>query len=208
MAKAKKASKTKSASKAKKVTAKVVAKAKSKIKSKPNSKATAKTKAVAKTKAKASVKAEKGKSKSTAKVSAKAKVTTKPKAQKPVKVSAKPQAVKTQSSEARAKSSNKPMQDFVTPLDDRILVQVAEAERMTAGGLYIPDTVTDVSGQVRGQVVAVGRGRMDRKGKIHPMDVKLGDSVVLNEHSGSKIRIQEKDFVFVRESDVLGVQTK
>lgn len=102
----------------------------------------------------------------------------------------------------------KAMQSFVTPLDDRILVQVGEAERMTAGGLYIPDTVTDVSGQIRGQVVAVGRGRLDRKGKIHPMDVKLGDQVVLNEHSGSKIRIENKDFVFVRESEVLGIQTK
>jgi chaperonin GroES len=94
---------------------------------------------------------------------------------------------------------------FVTPLDDRVLIQVAEAAKMTAGGLYIPDTVADVSGNSLGYVVSVGRGRRDKKGRVHPMDLTIGDKVLFSEYSGSKIKIQEQDLLIVRESDVLGV---
>ncbi|XGC80391.1 co-chaperone GroES [Bdellovibrio bacteriovorus] len=97
---------------------------------------------------------------------------------------------------------------FVTPLDDRLMVQVSGAEKMTAGGLYIPDTVSDVSGNLEGYVVAVGRGHMNKKGHILPMDVAVGDRVVFSEYAGSKIKIQNEDLIILRESDVLGVVTK
>lgn len=97
------------------------------------------------------------------------------------------------------------LSSFVTPLDDRVLVQLSAAERMTAGGLYIPNTVSDVSGNLQGLVVSVGRGRRDKKGRIHPMDLKVGDKVVFAQYVGSKIKIQGQDLTILRESDVLGV---
>lgn len=96
-------------------------------------------------------------------------------------------------------------QNWVTPLDDRLLVMVSEGEKMTPGGLYIPDTVTDVSGNMKGVVAAVGRGHLDKKGKIRPLDVKKGDQVIFSQFSGSKIEYQGKTVIFLRESDVLGV---
>jgi chaperonin GroES len=94
---------------------------------------------------------------------------------------------------------------FLTPLDDRVIVQVSGSDRMTAGGLYIPDTVADTSGNLQGLVLSVGRGRRDKKGRVHPMDLKVGDKVLFSEYSGSKIKVQETDLLILRESDVLGV---
>ncbi|MNT54850.1 10 kDa chaperonin 5 [compost metagenome] len=98
--------------------------------------------------------------------------------------------------------------NFVTPLDDRLMVQLTEKERMTAGGLFIPDSVADMSGNMHGTVVAVGRGHFSKKGHLQPMDVKVGDKVVFAQHSGSKIKIQNEDLIILRESDVMGVVTK
>ncbi len=100
------------------------------------------------------------------------------------------------------------LSDFVTPLDDRLIVQTSGAEKMTAGGLYIPDTVADVSGNLQGHVVAVGRGHQSKKGHVRPMDVKLGDKIVFSEHAGNKINIQNQDLIILREVDVLGVVSK
>ncbi|HEY8272210.1 MAG TPA: co-chaperone GroES [Pseudobdellovibrionaceae bacterium] len=93
----------------------------------------------------------------------------------------------------------------VTPLDDRVLVQLVEKETMTAGGLYIPDTVSDVSGNLEGFVISVGRGHRNKKGYVRPMDLKVGDKVLFSEYAGSKIKIQDQDLLIVREIDVLGV---
>lgn len=112
-------------------------------------------------------------------------------------------------SAAPAKAAKKlDLSGFVTPLDDRLIVQVSGAEKMTAGGLYIPDTVADVSGNLEGYVVAVGRGHMNKKGHILKMDVAVGDRIVFSEYAGSKIKIQNEDLLILRESDVLGVVSK
>lgn len=100
------------------------------------------------------------------------------------------------------------LSNFVTPLDDRLLIKTAGAEKMTAGGLYIPDTVADVSGNLQGQVVAVGRGHLSKKGHVRPMDVKVGDKIVFSEFAGTKITIQNQDLIILREGDVLGVVSK
>lgn len=94
---------------------------------------------------------------------------------------------------------------FVTPLDDRVMVQITGAEKMTAGGLYIPDTVADVSGNLQGFVVSVGRGHRNRKGHVRPMELKVGDKVLFSEYAGSKLKIQDQDVLILRESDVLGI---
>ncbi len=98
--------------------------------------------------------------------------------------------------------------NFLTPLDDRLIVQLAERERKTAGGLFIPDTVADVSGNLEGVVVAAGRGHLDKKGRIQPMDVKVGDRVIFPQYSGSKIDLPGTDVVILRESDVMGLFQK
>ncbi|KYG67456.1 hypothetical protein AZI86_03635 [Bdellovibrio bacteriovorus] len=79
---------------------------------------------------------------------------------------------------------------------------------MTAGGLYIPDTVADVSGNLQGHVVAVGRGHLGKKGHVRPMDVKVGDKIVFSEFAGTKITIQNQNLIILREGDVLGVVSK
>ena len=98
--------------------------------------------------------------------------------------------------------------NWVTPLDDRVLVQLISTERTTPGGLYIPDTVADVSGNFQGKVVSVGRGHLDKKGKVRPLDVCKGDQVVFSQFSGSKIEFQGNTLIFIRESEVLGIVNK
>ncbi len=94
---------------------------------------------------------------------------------------------------------------FLKPLDDRMVVVVGEGEKMTPGGLYIPDTVTDVSGNFKGKVMAIGRGHMNKKGKVKPLDVSVGDHVVFSQFSGSKVDIEGGKVMVIRESDVLGI---
>jgi len=97
---------------------------------------------------------------------------------------------------------------LVTPLDDRLIVQISGVEKKTPGGLYIPDTVTDTSGNLEGHVVAVGRGRLSKKGHLRPMDVRVGDRIVFSAYAGSKIKIQNEELVILREEDVMGVISK
>ncbi|MGZ3743039.1 MAG: co-chaperone GroES [Pseudobdellovibrionaceae bacterium] len=94
---------------------------------------------------------------------------------------------------------------MLTPLDDRVMVQILSKEKVTAGGLYIPDTVSNVSGNLEGFVVSVGRGHRNKKGQVRPMDLKVGDKVLFSEYSGSKIKIQDQDLLIIREADILGV---
>jgi chaperonin GroES len=99
------------------------------------------------------------------------------------------------------------LKNFFTPLDDRLILQTPneEDERMTPGGLYIPATVSDVTGHLEGLVLATGRGHRDKKGRIKPMDVKVGDRVVFSEYAGNKMEIQGENVVIVRESDIMGI---
>lgn len=97
------------------------------------------------------------------------------------------------------------LSQFVTPLDDRLVVQLTQKEAMTPGGLIIPDTVSDVAGHKEGIVVATGRGHRDNKGRILPMDVQKGDKVLFSSYSGTKLDYQNFDLLILRESDVMGV---
>lgn len=97
------------------------------------------------------------------------------------------------------------LRDFVTPLDDRVLIRIAEMERKTAGGLFIPDTAADVSGNLEGVIVAVGRGHRDGKGRVRPMDVRLGDRVVFSQYAGAKIPWQNEELLILRESELMGI---
>lgn len=126
---------------------------------------------------------------------------------KPVKKLAKPvvKAKPVVANTKLAKTANINWSDFLTPLDDRLIVEMSAAEKITAGGLYIPDTVSDMSGNYQGKVLVVGRGHRDKFGKVTPMDVKTGDVIVFAEFSGSKMEFNGKDIRILRESEVLGI---
>lgn len=176
-----------------------MAKAKSKVKS------ISKKKIVVKAKPKAKKVIVKAKAKKSI-VKAKAKPPVKSKkVLAPVKSKTKPAAFKMATLKPSPKARLVDVSDFVTPLDDRIIVQASEGEKITAGGLIIPDTVSTISGNKKGVVLAVGRGHVDKKGRVRPMDVKAGDNIVFPDFTGSKIIYQGQDLIILRETDVMGV---
>ncbi len=90
-----------------------------------------------------------------------------------------------------------------SPLYDHVLIrQDGESDR-TPGGLYIPAIAQDRP--ARGKVVAIGSGRKSKKGVLRPLDVKVGENVIYNHYSGSKITIEGSEYLILKESDVLGV---
>jgi chaperonin GroES len=86
----------------------------------------------------------------------------------------------------------------VKPLADRVLVEPAAAEQKTAGGIIIPDTAKEKP--QKGTVVAVGTGKKDE-----PMTVKVGDLVLYGKYSGTEINVDGKDYLIMRESDILAI---
>ena len=91
----------------------------------------------------------------------------------------------------------------IKPLEDRILVKSLEAETTTASGLVIPDTAKEKPQE--GKVVAVGKGKLDDSGKLIPMELKVGDRVLYGKYSGTEITIEGKEYMILREDDVLAV---
>ncbi len=89
------------------------------------------------------------------------------------------------------------------PLRDRVLVKFSTEEEKTAGGLFIPDTAKEKP--QRGTIIAVGTGKITDDGKRQSMDVKVGDTVLFDKYSGSKIKIDDEDYLIIREEDVLGI---
>jgi chaperonin GroES len=91
------------------------------------------------------------------------------------------------------------------PLKDRVLVKYSEEPEKSSGGLYIPDTAKEKP--QKGEVVAAGPGKVDN-GKTQPMGVKVGDEVLFEKYSGSKINIEEQEYLIIREDDILGIVEK
>ena len=89
------------------------------------------------------------------------------------------------------------------PLHDRIVIKRIEAEAKSAGGIIIPDTVKEKPQQ--GEVVAVGPGGRDEGGKLVPIDLKPGDRVLFGKWSGTEVKIDDEDYLIMKESDVMGV---
>lgn len=90
----------------------------------------------------------------------------------------------------------------IKPLGDRVLVEVIDEELQKEGSLYIPDTAKEKPQE--GKVVAVGRGRYE-DGKLVPLDVKEGDTVLYGKYSGTDIKHDGKEYLIVRESDILAI---
>ncbi|HKP78804.1 MAG TPA: co-chaperone GroES [Phenylobacterium sp.] len=89
------------------------------------------------------------------------------------------------------------------PLGDRVLVKRVEEEEKTKGGIIIPDTAKEKPQE--GEVIAVGPGARDDSGKIQPLDVKVGDRILFGKWSGSEVKLEGKDLLIMKESDILGV---
>jgi chaperonin GroES len=91
----------------------------------------------------------------------------------------------------------------VRPLRDRILLERIEEQEQRFGGIIIPDSAKEKPQQ--GRVVAVGKGRINDKGDVFPLDVKAGDTVLFGKYSGSEIKVNGKEYLILREEEVLGV---
>jgi len=91
----------------------------------------------------------------------------------------------------------------VRPLHDRILVRRMAEEEKTQGGIIIPDTAKEKPH--RGEIVATGKGRVTEDGKTLPLEVRVGDKVLFSKYSGTELKLDGKDYLMIREEDVLGV---
>jgi chaperonin GroES len=89
------------------------------------------------------------------------------------------------------------------PLADRVLVEPTEQEEMTAGGIYVPETAKEKP--QKGKVVAVGPGRKDDDGKRIAMDVAEGDRVLYARYAGTEVKLEDKKYLILKESDILAI---
>ena len=94
----------------------------------------------------------------------------------------------------------------IRPLHDRVLIKRVEEEQKTKGGIIIPDTAKEKPAE--GKVIAVGNGRVLEDGKVRPLDIKAGDTVLFSKYAGTEIKLEGKDLLILREEDVLGVLDK
>jgi chaperonin GroES len=91
----------------------------------------------------------------------------------------------------------------VRPLHDRILVERVEEQEVKKGGIIIPDTAKEKPQE--GKVIAAGNGKVGKDGKKTPLDVKAGDRILFGKYSGSEVKLDDKEYLILREEDVLAV---
>lgn len=91
----------------------------------------------------------------------------------------------------------------IRPLHDRIVVKRKEEERTTAGGIVIPDTAAEKP--IRGEVIAVGEGKVLGNGQIRALDVKVGDEVLFGKFAGTEVKIAEEKLLVMREDDIMAI---
>ena len=91
----------------------------------------------------------------------------------------------------------------VRPLHDRVLIKRVEEETKTAGGIVLPGTAAEKPS--RGNVIAVGGGKLLEKGDIRPLDVKVGDQVLFGKYSGSEVKVDGEDYIIMREDEIMAV---
>ena len=89
------------------------------------------------------------------------------------------------------------------PLHDRVIVKRLEEERVSAGGIVIPDSAAEKPS--RGKVIAVGAGKVLDDGKVRPLDVKAGDTILLGKWSGTEVKVDGEELLVMREEDIQAV---
>ncbi|RLA23795.1 MAG: co-chaperone GroES [Gammaproteobacteria bacterium] len=91
----------------------------------------------------------------------------------------------------------------IRPLHDRIIVKRMEEERMSSGGIVIPDSATEKPS--KGEVIAVGNGQHLENGNVRALDVKAGDTVLFGKYSGTEVKVDGEDLLVMKEDDVMAV---
>ena len=91
----------------------------------------------------------------------------------------------------------------VRPLHDRVIIERIEEGEQKVGGIIIPDSAKEKPQQ--GKIIAAGKGRVEKDGKVTPLDVKAGDTVLFGKYAGQEIKIDGNDYLIMREEEVLGV---
>ncbi len=91
----------------------------------------------------------------------------------------------------------------IRPLHDRVVVERIDAETMSAGGIVIPDNAAEKPDQ--GKVIAVGNGKILEDGKVRPLDVKVGDRILFGKYSGTTVKIDNVEYLVMREDDIMGI---
>ena len=89
------------------------------------------------------------------------------------------------------------------PLHDRVVVERLDSDEKTAGGIIIPDSAQEKP--MQGKILAVGSGARDDSGKIQPLDVKEGDTILFGKWSGTEVKIDGKELLIMKESDIMGI---
>lgn len=89
------------------------------------------------------------------------------------------------------------------PLHDRVIVKRLEEEKVSAGGIVIPDSATEKP--IRGEVLAAGEGKILDDGKVRPMAVKVGDKVLFGKYSGTEVKVDNEELLVLREDDIVAV---
>ena len=89
------------------------------------------------------------------------------------------------------------------PLHDRVIVKRMEEERVSAGGIVIPDSATEKP--IRGEVLAVGNGKILESGEKRPLDIKAGDKVLFGKYSGTEVKVDGEELLVMREEDIMAV---
>jgi chaperonin GroES len=92
------------------------------------------------------------------------------------------------------------------PLHDRVIVRRVEEEKVSAGGIVIPDNVAEKP--IRGKVLAVGNGKILENGEQRKLDVKVGDTVLFGKYSGTEVKVEGEDLLVMREDDIMAVIEK
>jgi chaperonin GroES len=91
----------------------------------------------------------------------------------------------------------------IRPLHDRVVIKRLEEERTSPGGIVIPDTATEKP--IRGEVIAVGNGKILESGEVRALDLKVGDRVLFGKYSGTEVKVDGQDVLVMREDDVMAV---
>lgn len=91
----------------------------------------------------------------------------------------------------------------IRPLQDRVVVKRMPEETTSAGGIVIPDSATEKPS--RGEVLAVGGGKVNSNGDVRPLDVKVGDKVLFGKYAGTEVKVDGEEVLIMREEDILGV---
>jgi chaperonin GroES len=94
----------------------------------------------------------------------------------------------------------------IRPLQDRVIVERMDEEQKTKGGIIIPDTAKEKP--MEGKVVAVGKGRTAEDGKLVKLDVKAGDRILFSKYAGTEVKVEGKEYLIMREDDILGIIEK